>query len=167
MAQEPTSPVIPFTLPALIGALSGGLATIPMTIFMFAVNKALPRTQQDALPPEKITRDVVERADVHMNKIELLSSTLTAHLGYGSSMGSLYSTFTRRIPFPPLLKGAAFGILVWFSSYIGWLPAGRFSAAAPNESAPRNLLIIGAHIIWGATTGILVDQIEQALESNA
>ena len=75
-------------------------------------------------------------------------------------MGSMYSTFTRKIQLPAALKGALFGLVVWGVSYLGWMPAAKFPTAASEEPARRNLLMIVAHLIWGAVTGMVVDLLE-------
>lgn len=159
MAHELKVPAPTFTLPSLIGAAAGGVATIPMTLFMLAMHRILPRQQKDALPPEKITAEMAERANVSVDKPQLLGGTLTAHLGYGASMGSLYVTITRKWAAPPLLKGCLFGLGVWAGSYLGWLPAAKFAAAGTNEAKQRNILMIIAHLIWGGVTGVVTDQL--------
>ncbi|GCE26379.1 membrane protein [Dictyobacter alpinus] len=159
-------PVPSFTFPSIIGAVAGGIATIPMTIFMLAAHRFLPAWQKDALPPEKITGEVADRTNMDLNKPELLGATLTAHLGYGASMGSLYSTFAGKLKLPPLLKGSLFGLGVWAASYMGWLPAGKFLAAGTNETSERNSLMIIAHLIWGGVTGVVADLLAKQLDAN-
>ncbi|GER87739.1 membrane protein [Dictyobacter vulcani] len=164
MAHEQRAlPALPFTFPSIVGAAAGGIATIPMSLFMLAAHKFLPDWQKDALPPEKVTGEVAERANIDLNKPALLGTTLTAHLGYGASMGSLYITFASKLKLPPLLKGSLFGVGVWAASYMGWLPAGKFLAAGTNETQERNMLMIIAHLIWGGVTGVVADQLEKQL----
>jgi putative membrane protein len=149
-------------IPSIIGAVAGGIATVPMTLFMLMAHRVLPAWQQDALPPEKITGEMAERADVHLQKQQLLGASLVSHLGYGASMGSLYMLFSSKLKFSPLLKGSLFGLIVWSVSYLGWLPAGRFAASGPNETKQRNALMIVAHLIWGSVTGMVAAQISHA-----
>lgn len=149
------------TLPPLIGAVAGGIATIPMTLFMLTAHKALPSWQKNALPPEKITNEMAERADIHLNKAQLLGASLVSHLGYGASMGSLYVTFASRLPLAPIIKGSLFGLIVWAGSYLGWLPAAHFATSGPGETRERNTLMIIAHLIWGGTTGMLAHRFDQ------
>jgi uncharacterized membrane protein YagU involved in acid resistance len=134
-----------------------------MTLFMLGAHRLLPGWQKYALPPEKITQEAAERADIELDKPQLLGASLVAHLGYGASMGSLYNTFARKVEVSAVVKGAVFGIVVWGASYLGWLPAASFSEAASEEPMKRNLLMIGAHIIWGMTTAVVVDQVERRL----
>ena len=150
-------------LESLVGAGAGSVGTVPMTLFMLGAHRLLPGWQKYALPPEKITQEAAERADIELNKPQLLGASLVAHLGYGASMGSLYNTFAKRVKLPAIVKGAVFGIVVWGASYLGWLPSASFSEAASDEPMKRNLLMIGAHIIWGMTTAVVTDQIERRL----
>lgn len=144
------------------GAIAGAIATIPMTLFMLAMQRLLPNWQKYALPPERITDQIAKRLGLkkHMDKQERVGVSLMSHFGYGASMGSFYSSLANRIPLPAVLKGMLFGLLVWAGSYLGWLPAMNMPSSAPNEPPRRNLLMIGAHLIWGATTGLVTDFLE-------
>ncbi len=142
-----------------LGAIAGFLGTIPMTIFMLAMHRFLPKWQRYALPPQKITEELADRADLekHMNKPQILGATLVSHFGYGSAMGVLYYFVGRSFSLPPLLKGALFGLIVWSASYLGLLPALSISPSADEEPARRNILMIAAHIVWGSTTGMVAN----------
>ncbi|GCF10726.1 DUF1440 domain-containing protein [Dictyobacter arantiisoli] len=159
MAQSNSGPALSFTISSLIGAAAGGFATIPMTIFMLSAHKFLPNWQKDALPPEKITGEMTQRADITLPKTQLLGASLVSHLGYGASMGSLYMTFASQWKISPLLKGSLFGLAIWGGSYLGWLPAAKFEAAGTNEPSQRNLLMIIAHLIWGSVTATVADRL--------
>lgn len=163
MVREHNILELPFTVPSIIGAAAGGVATIPMSLFMLAAHKFLPTWQRDALPPEKITGEIAERANLTLTKQQLLGGSLTSHIGYGSSMGTLYMTFAHKWALPPVVKGSLFGLGVWTVSYLGWLPIARFEEAGTNETQQRNMLMIIAHLIWGSVTGIVVDQLEHQL----
>lgn len=141
------------------GALAGLIATIPMTLFMLLMHRLLPQWQKYALPPERITHELSERigADKYLNKPRLLWATLASHFGYGASMGTLYGTLSKRIPLPAVVKGIIFGVLIWAGSYLGWLPAMDMKAAATKEPPQRDALMVAAHVVWSATTGIIDD----------
>lgn len=143
--------------PLLLGATAGLLGTIPMTIFMLAMHRLLPKWQQYALPPQEITDELADRADLkkRMDNEERLGAAIVSHFGYGAAMGVIYGLISKRIPLPYLLKGTLFGLVVWVASYLGLLPALRISQSADEEPVRRNLLMIAAHIVWGSTTGII------------
>src|SRR5437762_3412788 len=121
--------------PLLQGAVAGFLGTVPMTVFMLATQRFLPKGQRYDLPPEIITKELAERADFkqHMNKPQILGATLVSHFGYGAAMGMLYSPLIKRMPLPAAVKGILFGLMVWVASYLGLLPLMGVSASAGDE----------------------------------
>ena len=145
------------------GAAAGAIATIPMTLFMLLMQRLLPKWQQYALPPERITSELAERVGLekHMNKRERVGAALVAHFGYGANMGALYTPFARKVTLHSTLKGAIFGLIVWAGSYLGLLPTMKMSEAATKESLRRNVLMIAAHLIWGTALGITQDFLER------
>ena len=145
------------------GAIAGGIATIPMTLFMLATQRLSSREQSDPLPPEGITREITERTntDDKVDKRQLLGASLFSHFGYGVAAGTIYSNTARRLPWSPIIKGSLFGVLIWAVSYLGWLPLGRFDDAATKQPASRNALMIGAHIVWGVATGLITERFEK------
>jgi putative membrane protein len=153
---------------SLRGTVAGTIGTVPMTLFMLAMHRLLPRWQRYALPPEEITREAAERMQVrqHMTRPQELTAALVSHFGYGASMGLLYSLFIESWSLAVVVKGMLFGLLIWGGSYLGWLPAANFSVAAPDEPLRRNTLMIAAHLIWGATTALASDALKKKLQSD-
>ncbi len=145
----------------LHGAIAGFAGTLPMTLFMLITQRFLPKGQRYDLPPEIITKDITERVHIkqHMNKAQILAATTTAHFGYGAGMGMLYGILARRLPFNSALKGILFSIIIWAVSYQVVLPVIGFKESAQGETRQRNLLMIVAHIVWGASTGIVADSL--------
>ncbi len=137
--------------------LAGTMATVPMTLFLLAIHRFLPRWQRYALPPEEVTKELAQRTHLerYLNKPRLLAISLVSHFGYGATMGGLYGLLSGLIHLPALLKGTLFGIAIWAASYLGWMPLVHISAEAPREPLQRNLMMIVAHIIWGSVTGVL------------
>ncbi len=141
------------------GITAGFIATVPMTIFMLSTQRFLPKGQRYDLPPEIITKQLAERVHVRqqMNKAQILAATTVSHFGYGATMGLLYSLFGRRLPLASGLKGILFGLLVWAASYQALLPLMGFSESSKTETTRRNLMMIAAHVIWGAGTGVATE----------
>ena len=79
-------------------------------------------------------------------------------------MGATYGSFSRFVPAPAPVKGIIFALLVWAGSYLGWLPAFDVSGSAPDQPLRRNVLMIGAHVVWGAVAGPIAAQFEHAPE---
>lgn len=137
-------------------AIAGMIATLPMTLFMLLMGRILPKWQHYNLPPEALTDELAERAGVkeHLDKPKRVATALMAHVGYGATTGMLYPLFAKNVSFPSIIKGIVFGLGVWAVSYLGLLPALQMKTTAQQEPLQRNLLMIAAHIIWGATLGI-------------
>lgn len=140
----------------LKGALAGFMGTAPMTVFMLLTQRFLPKGQQYALPPEIIIKELAHRMHIrqHMDKKLILAATLISHFAYGATMGVLFSPIDKKLPLPAAVKGILFGLFVWAASYLGLLPLIGMSESGQSEPVRRNLLMIGAHVVWGAATGM-------------
>ncbi len=141
------------------GAMAGFLATIPMTIAMELLHRRLPWTQRYPLPPREITDDLTDKAGVeeHLDEKEEQGLTLTAHFGYGTATGALFGAVANQLPPPRVVSGIVYGLTVWSVSYLALLPALGILRPATQHPAERNLLMIAAHVVWGASVGAIVD----------
>lgn len=141
-----------------IGAAAGCLATAPMTLAMEALFRRLPRREQYPLPPSEITTELAHAAGIQswFDPQTHTAVTLLNHFGYGAAAGSLYGVIAPRLPGPPAARGIGWGLLVWSVSYLGLLPASGILRSATDHPARRNLLMIAAHVVWGAALGVLV-----------
>jgi uncharacterized membrane protein YagU involved in acid resistance len=151
----------------LQGGLAGFVATGPMSVFMLATKRFLPRRHRYALPPEIITEELAHRMHVrwHMNKMEVEAATIVSHFGYGATMGMLYGTSAKLIPLPSPVKGVLFGLIVWAASYLGLLPLIGMSESGQREPGRRNLMMIAAHIVWGVTLGLVAEVLSEKVNS--
>ena len=59
-------------------------------------------------------------------------------------------------PISPLLQGIVFGSAVWFVSYMGWVPALGLMPPPHRDRPGRQLVMVLAHWIYGATLGAVV-----------
>ena len=149
----------PVTGRIVTGALAGLLATVPMSAAMLLMYRLLPGEERYPLPPHQITVEVAERVDQEQlvdEPAEVAVATGAAHFGYGAAAGSLYALTAARMPLPSAVKGAAFSLFVWAGSYLGWLPAVGLLPPATEHPPRRTLLMILAHLVYGATLGVLV-----------
>ena len=156
------TPLKQYGPPFVAGSLAGLVATVPMTLFMFAVQNLLPQWQQYALPPERLTDTIASHIGIrkHMDKPQLLLASFVSHFGFGAAMGAIYGPLAKAIPLPSSLKGTIFGIVVWLAAYRGWLPVIGMSEAATRQPIERNMLMIAAHLVWGAGTGKATNLLE-------
>lgn len=143
------------------GALSGLVATVPMTMVMTALWKRLPQPDRYPLPP----RDIIESASSRVStKAACLSDgkmaglSLMAHFAYGAATGALYPLFCPE-PRKPLLSGAGYGVAIWVISYLGFLPAFHILKPATQHPPSRNRLMVVSHLVWGAVTALMVEKL--------
>ena len=146
------------------GAVAGLVATAPMTLFMERMHQQLPARERYPLPPSEIVEQLTEQAGVsdQIDRREHVGLTMLAHFGYGAAAGALYAPLAQALRAPPILGGAAFGLAVWGGSYLGLLPALGLLRPATEHPARRNALMIGAHIVWGVTLGLMLEQLDQS-----
>ena len=143
------------------GALAGSIATGPMTVVMLLIYHLLPRPERLLPhPPELITRRMLgDQAPGGRDTPRWLIWVL--HFGYGGGAGAVYAPLARRLPLPPVLRGVAFGLGVWFVSYMGWLPAVDILPPAHKHPTRRNVMMISAHIVWGAVLDLVLTRLGQ------
>lgn len=147
----------------ITGALSGLLATAPMTAVMFALWRLLPRRQRYPLPPRLLTANLLRRLGLRQEVSQEQEKALTwvLHFAYGAGIGALFAALYRLLRLPPVLLGALYGLLIWVGSYKGWLPAFTLLPDASRQPDERNALMIAAHLVWGAVTGMLVGYLSE------
>jgi uncharacterized membrane protein YagU involved in acid resistance len=145
------------------GGLAGLVATIPMTIVMLVAHRRLPRHERYALPPEKITSEFAELVGAESLRHDpaLTVATSVAHLAYGAAAGSIYQVGLQKAGQNPLV-GITYGLGVWAASYLGLMPALGLHEPATNHPWRRNLLMIGAHVVWGTSLA----EVSRALDAD-
>lgn len=142
----------------LQGTVAGFVATLPMSISMHLLFKELPRREKYPLPPRLLTVEVARRAGVadQMDNRDRAAATVASHFAYGAACGAIYGAVAPDLPGPRIIKGIVFGLCVWTGSYMGWVPAVGLMPHATEEPWRRNLLMIAAHVVFGAVLGVLV-----------
>jgi putative membrane protein len=150
----------------LAGAVSGFLATAPMTLAMELMHRRLPWRERYALPPREITMNLADAAGVkkHLPEEGRFAATMTGHFGYGTLVGALYAPLARKVKAPVPVKGALFGMLVWTVSYLGILPLVHVLPPATRQPQRRNALMIASHLVWGISLALLNEMLNPAGE---
>jgi hypothetical protein len=125
------------------------------------MHEQLPPHEQYPLPPRAVAMEVAERAGVReeLDEGERQAATWASHFGYGAACGAVYGALAANTRLPVRAAAAAgvgFGLAVWAGSYLGWLPAAGILRPATEHPPRRNALMIAAHAVWGATTGLVV-----------
>ena len=151
---------------ALIGCIAGVVATGPMTVAMILWHRRLPPHERYPLPPREITMKLARETGLagDMSGPAKSAATLVAHFAYGGACGAAYGAASGRLPGPAVVKGIGAGLLVWAGSYLGLLPGTGILRLATDHPARRNLLMLGAHVVWGAALGSVKELFEE--ESN-
>ena len=144
----------------VLGALAGLAGTVAMTAAMRATHRHLPAAERYPLPP----REIIEGALPEPVKDEVgeqgrQTATLAAHFGYGALTGAAYGLAAPR---SGVVGGAVYGVLVWAGSYFGLMPGLGVLKPAQQHPAGRNLLMIGAHLVWGGTLALTLRELEHA-----
>ena len=143
------------TTTILLGAAAGFAATAPMSAAMKAMKGQLPWYQRYALPPLQVVRRASRAVglDDHADDQAHELMTGVAHFGYGAACGAIYAAAVSPLRLVGVITGVLFGLVVWTVSYMGVMPALGLFPHASREPDRRNLLMIVAHVVWGATLG--------------
>lgn len=139
------------------GAVAGLAATVPMTWAMNHMQRHLPPQEQYPLPPVEIVDSMLDQLGLKPNITPRREKVLIVlgHYGYGALGGAAYAALTPGSAFQPLARGVGFGLLLWVSSYLGWLPLLHILRPATRHPRERNVLMLTAHVLWGGVTGML------------
>jgi hypothetical protein len=151
MSDRATSP--------LVGALAGIAATLAMTAAMQRMHRLLPNDERYALPPREITDSVIGGAPPPSDETERRAAALTNHFAFGALAGAIYAAL---FPSRGAGPGVAYGLAVWAASYLGWIPAAGILTNATRHPLRRNLLMLAAHVVWGATLTKSLAELEQS-----
>jgi len=145
---------------AVLGALAGLAGTLAMTAAMRAMHRRLPGSERYPLPPREIIEgSLPEPAKAALGEHGRETATVAAHFGYGALTGAAYGA--AGLP-GGIGAGALYGVLVWAGSYFGLMPGLGILEPAQRHPAKRNLLMIGAHLVWGGTLALTLRELEHA-----
>jgi uncharacterized membrane protein YagU involved in acid resistance len=144
---------------AVIGAMAGAVATVPMTVTLFGIAPFLPDVQP--FPPKMAVRMVTGKAGLWQQLSSRQRNRLSwvGHFGYGALMGSVYAPVTRKYEASGVGSGVAFGLAVWAGSYLGMLPALGIRRPVRKDFWDDHLQLVAAHVVWGAALGWLVKRL--------
>jgi putative membrane protein len=143
----------------IVGAAAGVIATVPMTLAMEELHRVLPGEHDGPLPPREVTEGLYDqlRGEKTLASEERLEQlTFMLHYAFGGAAGALFPLVApRRVP-AAVGVGILYGLTVWTGSYLGLLPAIGVRHHAKHDAAARSGMMIVAHVVWGATLGLLL-----------
>jgi uncharacterized membrane protein YagU involved in acid resistance len=128
-----------------------------MTLVMEAMHERLPGEPPRPLPPREVAEALAVKAGTHadMSERDFQNLTLMVHFGYGALTGAIFGAVAPRHRSRSVAAGMLFGLGVWTASYLGWLPAFGVRHSPRYDPPTRTRLMIGSHLVWGGTTGLL------------
>jgi uncharacterized membrane protein YagU involved in acid resistance len=149
----------------LCGGVAGGAA---MTALMTQVAPRLvPHKLLPSRPaPLRVIDWAEELTGVQAGPDKEKAAALVAHLGYSAAAGAAYGLARRRprlasLPLP--VAGAAFGLLVWVSSFEGLLPALRVMPRTTQRPPARWPAPLVGHAVFGVVTAVVARRVEPHL----
>jgi uncharacterized membrane protein YagU involved in acid resistance len=146
----------------VIGAIAGFVGTMAMTSAMRRLHRRLPEQERYPLTPREIVDSTADAAGATLPDEAAKDITTAAHFAYGAAMGALIAAMN---PDTSKRTGAAAGLAVWLASYMGWIPVMNVLEPATRHPKRRNLLMIGVHLIWGASTASAMRELRLARET--
>ena len=138
------------------GAVAGAVGTVAMSAVMLAAQQVGVFSKQ---PPETLTEAALEEAGAEPVDEQAENALSTAaHLGFGSATGAAFALADRVVAgrVHPALWGPVFGLGVWTLAYKGVIPRLGLLPHPDDDQPGRPATMIGAHLVWGATTGWVV-----------
>jgi hypothetical protein len=142
---------------AAVGAVSGAAATAVMSSVMVAAREVGLMSE---IPPHVIASKAVDRAGAgeEADADDRRSLGWLTHFLFGAGAGALYALLRNvvRTPGPAALHGAGYALAVWAVSYLGWIPGLGLLPPADRDEPGRQPVMIGAHLLFGAVLGVLV-----------
>lgn len=146
----------------LIGGIAGLVGTLAMTAAMHRLHRKLPQKERYPLTPREIIDAGAGNIGPGLKGEAAKDVTTAAHFAYGAVTGAAIGALDPKIG-PK--TGAAAGVAVWLASYMGWIPAVGLLKPATRHPARRNLLMIGVHLVWGASTALAMKELRVARET--
>ena len=133
----------------LIGGIAGLAGTMAMTAAMRRLHAKLPAEERYPLTPREIIDSAAEQQGVELGNEAAKNATIAGHFLYGAACGAALGAIN---PHMGRASGALAGAGIWLASYMGWIPAAGILKPAPEHPQRRNALMIGVHLVWGAST---------------
>ncbi|MCW2713915.1 MAG: hypothetical protein JWN88_962 [Frankiales bacterium] len=131
------------------GAAAGLTGTTAMSVLMLLSDRLGLLGRQ---PPQAISDRAVHLVGGDLpSESESRALGVLAHLGFGVAAGGAYALLPARLP--PVLRGSAWGLLVYAVSYQGWVPALGALPPASRDRRDRVAVMVTSHLVYGAVLG--------------
>ena len=139
---------------ALVGALAGALATLPMSAVMLTAQRAGFLGES----PPRLLSSAALGAHGNHDPGEVLQMVVATelHLAIGVANGAAFGLLGDRLnlPFPAPINGALFGTLVWALAYRGWMPMMKIMPPIERDRPDRQVVMFVSHLVYGGVLGL-------------
>ena len=146
------------------GAIAGTLATVVMSTVMLGALRAGLLGRQ---PPRLIADAVLDEVPGRQSEAVHRLGTALVHLGYGAVAGAVHQAV--RGVSPPASAGsglgAGAGAGVWALNYVAIAPAIGLLEAPQRDRPDRPIVMLVAHLVWGAVSAIVGDDIARRISA--
>jgi len=132
------------------GAVAGAAATAAMSAVMLACQRLGLVGKQ---PPEHITEQALDAADVDRDEPSENAATVAAHFAYGIGNGAAFALVARRLPGSAVTRGLIFASGLLLVSYEGWVPAARILPPLRSQAPGTAWTLVAGHVTYGAVLG--------------
>lgn len=128
------------------GAVAGLAGTAAMSALMLAAGRIGMLGRQ---PPQAIAERAVQRGGgEHPPAPADRALGVVLHLGFGLGAGGTYALLPRRLP--SQVRGCAWGLAIYATSYQGWVPALGALPPASQDRRDRVAVMVLAHLVYGS-----------------
>lgn len=137
---------------AAAGAVAGTVATLPMSAVMVVAQRAGLMGSQ---PPRRVTDEALQTVGADPPEQTRRALTVLSHLAFGAAAGVPFALAQRLLPreVPRTAVGAVYGLGVWASAYLGWVPALGILPPADQDRPGRPQSMVLAHLVFGSVLG--------------
>lgn len=141
-------------LRVVTGGVAGAVATVPMSAVVWGARRA---GRLGTAPPRRVTDRALRAVGVDLPEPARRAATALDHMAFGTLAGGAWGPLEPLLPgrVPRWLAGAGYGLAVWASAYLGWLPAMRAMPSAEDDRRDRAVSMVVAHLVYGAVLGEL------------
>lgn len=132
------------------GIAAGAAAGLAASVVQVVVGKAedwlfLPHGETADIAPRLVDR-LSQRLHIRAPGPAKWALGTAFHLGYGALWGGLYGAAQRRLRLPPLLAGAALGLLIYGITFPRWGAAVRFGVERPPAARSRRMTAVAVSV---------------------
>ncbi len=145
---------------ALHGALAGGLGAACMTVVRMLAHRAGWISQMVPQAVEVWAKDQLHLDHPRTGPGHHAADQLL-HVAYGSAWGAIYGASLARHGGPTMARAVTLGLPIWAFGSMVLFPALKIGRPAWRAEPTEALVDLGAHLLYGAVTVFITDELER------